>query len=468
MPSVITSRAIVRRASKLLLASPLQTISRSVTIPISRSSSPIGMQPMSCPCINFASSVTGVSGLTQSIPLCITSLTFMADLRYWITGALDATQHSPPFLNHTTDRMRRHLKAQKKSIIPTRSDQTNARRCRIRQRLRGAGSRPTSDTGGLSPKSVCPAADTTDKSSVVFAKAPMRCVGRQARKLRMSEMKQRLMIAGFHIDLWLCLDAIVDDDIQSVALAHGRDCTMCAVAEQLIDFGFIGHIDVITEFCPQFRQAEVMRCGHDGEHIFAVAPQHDAFTETIARDMACLSRPSGRHAEFVQDLLVLDVFSGQVFLQCGSDGHDVTSGAVGRPSAVRSSCRASPYDGRLRDYKVKIGRRLGRAIPTKNQAASVRHFGYHQTMTIGITGPGRKAPRQNAVVGLIIAAFIVGICLTLLRFATDFLVDWLWFSSIGYLPVFLTSVGAKAAVFLAVLTATAVILWLNGWLAVRI
>src|ERR1700731_883181 len=80
MPSVITSRAIARPASKLLLASPLQTMSRSVTIPISRSSSPIGMQPMSCSRINFASSVTGVLGLTQSTPLCITSLTFMADL----------------------------------------------------------------------------------------------------------------------------------------------------------------------------------------------------------------------------------------------------------------------------------------------------------------------------------------------------------------------------------------------------
>src|SRR6266480_4744502 len=88
-------------------------------------------------------------------------------------------------------------------------------------------------------------------------------------------------------------------------------------------------------------------------------------------------------------------------------------------------------------------------------------------MTIGITGPGRMAPRQHAVVGLIIAAFVVGICLTLLRLATDFLVDWLWFSSIGYLPVFLTSIGAKAMVFFAVLTATAVILWLNGLLAVR-
>jgi hypothetical protein len=56
-------------------------------------------------------------------------------------------------------------------------------------------------------------------------------------------------------------------------------------------------------------------------------------------------------------------------------------------------------------------------------------------MTIGITGPGRKAPRQNAVVGLIIAAFVGGICLILLGLASDFLVDWLWFSSIGYLPI---------------------------------
>ncbi len=88
-------------------------------------------------------------------------------------------------------------------------------------------------------------------------------------------------------------------------------------------------------------------------------------------------------------------------------------------------------------------------------------------MTIGIAGPGRKAPGQNAVVGFIIAAFVVGICLILLGLASDFLVDWLWFSSIGFLQVFWTSIGAKAVVFFAVLTATAVILWLNGLLAVR-
>src|SRR5258708_379623 len=88
-------------------------------------------------------------------------------------------------------------------------------------------------------------------------------------------------------------------------------------------------------------------------------------------------------------------------------------------------------------------------------------------MTIGITGPERKAPRRSALVGFIIAAVVVGIFLILLGLASDFLVDWLWFSSIGYLQVFWTTIGAKAAVFFAVWTATAVILWLNGWLAVR-
>src|SRR5712675_3769438 len=88
-------------------------------------------------------------------------------------------------------------------------------------------------------------------------------------------------------------------------------------------------------------------------------------------------------------------------------------------------------------------------------------------MTIGIAGPGRKAPRQNAVVGIIIAAIVVGIFLILLGLTGDVLVDWLWFSSIGYLQVFLTSIGAKAVLFFAVLTATGAILWLNGLLAVH-
>jgi uncharacterized protein len=88
-------------------------------------------------------------------------------------------------------------------------------------------------------------------------------------------------------------------------------------------------------------------------------------------------------------------------------------------------------------------------------------------MTIGIAGPGRRTPGQNALVRLIAVALVGGISLIVLGLASDFLVDWLWFSSIGYLPVFLTSIGTKTLVFFAVLTLTALILWLNGMLAVR-
>jgi hypothetical protein len=37
--------------------------------------------------------------------------------------------------------------------------------------------------------------DTTDQSSIVRAKASVRCVGHQARKLRVTHMKKRLVIA---------------------------------------------------------------------------------------------------------------------------------------------------------------------------------------------------------------------------------------------------------------------------------
>lgn len=88
-------------------------------------------------------------------------------------------------------------------------------------------------------------------------------------------------------------------------------------------------------------------------------------------------------------------------------------------------------------------------------------------MTIRIAGPQRKAPRLGGVVGLTVVAVVITICLILLGLASDFLVDWLWFSSVGYLQVFWTTIGAKAAVFVASWTATALVLWLNGWLALR-
>src|SRR6266568_7060341 len=90
-----------------------------------------------------------------------------------------------------------------------------------------------------------------------------------------------------------------------------------------------------------------------------------------------------------------------------------------------------------------------------------------QTMTIGITGPRRRAPWRGAVVVVVIATIVLSICLILLGLTGDFLVDWLWFSTIGYLGVFWTTIAAEAEVFSAVFVATAVILWVNGSLAFR-
>ncbi len=88
-------------------------------------------------------------------------------------------------------------------------------------------------------------------------------------------------------------------------------------------------------------------------------------------------------------------------------------------------------------------------------------------MTTQITGSGQRAPWQRAVRALIVAIIIFLICLILLGLISGFLVDWLWFSTIGYFDVFWTTVIAESEVFIVVFTATTTILWVNGSLALR-
>ena len=52
--------------------------------------------------------------------------------------------------------------------------------------------------------------------------------------------------------------------------------------------------------------------------------------------------------------------------------------------------------------------------------------------------------------------------------ASDFLVDWTWYSSVGFFGVFWTIIGAKIALFVAVFVATATVIWVNGALASRV
>lgn len=68
-----------------------------------------------------------------------------------------------------------------------------------------------------------------------------------------------------------------------------------------------------------------------------------------------------------------------------------------------------------------------------------------------------------------LVAFLVAIVLGLLVLGRvgDALVDWLWFSSIGYVGVFWTIFTTRAVLFLAVFIVSAGAVWLSGWLALR-
>jgi uncharacterized membrane protein (UPF0182 family) len=68
---------------------------------------------------------------------------------------------------------------------------------------------------------------------------------------------------------------------------------------------------------------------------------------------------------------------------------------------------------------------------------------------------------------LLILAAIVVLGLIVLARVGDILVDWLWFSSIGYAGVFWTTFYARGVIFVAVFIVSTGALWLSGILALR-
>jgi uncharacterized membrane protein (UPF0182 family) len=72
--------------------------------------------------------------------------------------------------------------------------------------------------------------------------------------------------------------------------------------------------------------------------------------------------------------------------------------------------------------------------------------------------------RWRSIAGVI--AFLVTGAVAL-GLASDFLVDWLWFSAVGYREVFLTTFSAKAGLFGAVFVGSAIPVWVSGTLALR-
>src|SRR5258708_23055934 len=79
-------------------------------------------------------------------------------------------------------------------------------------------------------------------------------------------------------------------------------------------------------------------------------------------------------------------------------------------------------------------------------------------------GEGRCGMLKKRVAILIA---IVVLRLVVLGRVGEALLDWLWFSSIGYAGVFWTIFTARAVLFLTVFAPSAGALWLSGWLALR-
>src|SRR5215469_11949842 len=69
--------------------------------------------------------------------------------------------------------------------------------------------------------------------------------------------------------------------------------------------------------------------------------------------------------------------------------------------------------------------------------------------------------------GFVVAVVVIFASLIVLGLTSSFLVDWAWFSAVGYLGVFWTILGGKAVLFFAVFAGSAALLWLNGYLAHR-
>src|SRR5215468_126362 len=69
--------------------------------------------------------------------------------------------------------------------------------------------------------------------------------------------------------------------------------------------------------------------------------------------------------------------------------------------------------------------------------------------------------------GIAIAVVVIFASLIVLGLTSSFLVDWAWFSAVGYLGVFWTILGGKVVLFFAVFAGSAALLWLNGYLAHR-
>src|SRR5216684_9084036 len=180
---------------------------------------------------------------------------------------------------------------------------------------------------------------TARSRSIVGAEPSVPRVRHQPAELDPVEVDERRVIAAFEIDVGLFPDAVVDDDVEVVALADRRHCAERAVRKQRLDLPFGGHLDVVADLPPQLEEPDVVRGRQHRQHVAAVAAQHDGLGEAIAGDVAGLRGAGRRHRGVVGHHLVGDV-AVEMLLERRGDGHG------GPPCDAVARTREGPAAGR--------------------------------------------------------------------------------------------------------------------------
>ena len=67
--------------------------------------------------------------------------------------------------------------------------------------------------------------------------------------------------------------------------------------------------------------------------------------------------------------------------------------------------------------------------------------------------------------GLVTVAAVFAVCLTLAGIAIEVLVDWIWFSEVGYSEIFLTLLKARWLLFFSAFVSTLAFMLANAWVA---
>ena len=88
-------------------------------------------------------------------------------------------------------------------------------------------------------------------------------------ELAPDHMDQGRMVTGLEIQLRLLVDAGVNDDVQPVARTHQGNRPTVAVAKDLGDLRLTSQVDVLTQFCLEIRQPEMVRGWQHSEPVAA-------------------------------------------------------------------------------------------------------------------------------------------------------------------------------------------------------